>query len=450
MSYASRLAGEGEESPASLVANPKNWRAHPENQRRALDGILTEVGWVQRVLVNRRTGFILDGHLRVALAAKRGEATLPVQYVDVDEREEAILLSSLDPIAALAEADKDALGRLAAEWDTDNEDVLGLLRSVERDYLAQRPRISEEQVAEAEERASRSPAPERARAGDVWALGRHRVWVGDSRLLRAGEGPLAELGTVDGVFTSPPYADQRTYGGHVGSGDWSGLVPDVLTAAIAACSPQAQVFVNLGLAHEAGRVVRYWDVLLDGMERRDWSLVAWYVWDKLGAIPGDYGGRFSPAHEWVFHFAREQVKPLKVAPTAGGNRRGGTRRDRRGGLTPMANEAKIREYKVPDSVVRLPAQRPDPLVSAHPAPFPVGLPSAFMAAWPLETWLDPFFGAGTTMIAAHALGLTCVGVEIEPSYADLALARYEALSGEAPELISRDGGGPKKLGDDAG
>jgi hypothetical protein len=31
------------------------------------------VGWVQRVLVNQRSGFVVDGHAWVALAITRGE-----------------------------------------------------------------------------------------------------------------------------------------------------------------------------------------------------------------------------------------------------------------------------------------------------------------------------------------------------------------------------------------
>ena len=60
-----RIVGQGEESPAALVANPKNWRTHPKVQQDALSGVLDQVGWVQQVLVNRLTGRLVDGHLRV-------------------------------------------------------------------------------------------------------------------------------------------------------------------------------------------------------------------------------------------------------------------------------------------------------------------------------------------------------------------------------------------------
>ena len=52
------------------------------DQQRAVEGALQEVGWVQQVLVNRTTGHLVDGHLRVELAISRGEPS-PVTYLDL-------------------------------------------------------------------------------------------------------------------------------------------------------------------------------------------------------------------------------------------------------------------------------------------------------------------------------------------------------------------------------
>jgi hypothetical protein len=65
--WQSRIVGEGEESPDRLLANPRNWRIHPQSQQQALARLLDKVGWVQRVIVNQRTGHVVDGHLRVAI-----------------------------------------------------------------------------------------------------------------------------------------------------------------------------------------------------------------------------------------------------------------------------------------------------------------------------------------------------------------------------------------------
>lgn len=110
--WRNRIVGEGDEAPDQLLAHPKNWRIHPRAQQEALAGVLSEVGWVQRVLVNRNTSHVLDGHARVALAISRDEPSVPVLYVDLSEEEEDKILATLDPIAAMAAADKANLGTL--------------------------------------------------------------------------------------------------------------------------------------------------------------------------------------------------------------------------------------------------------------------------------------------------------------------------------------------------
>ncbi|MFZ5785508.1 MAG: hypothetical protein ACOY3Y_03605 [Acidobacteriota bacterium] len=76
--WRSRIVGHGKEQPDALVANPGNWRVHPKRQQAALAEVLDRVGWVQEVIVNRRTGRLVDGHLRVELALARGDRRIPV------------------------------------------------------------------------------------------------------------------------------------------------------------------------------------------------------------------------------------------------------------------------------------------------------------------------------------------------------------------------------------
>lgn len=122
--WQSRIVGEGEERPDQLLANPRNWRIHPQSQQQALARLLDRVGWVQRVIVNQRTGHVVDGHLRVAMAISRGEPTVPVQYVDLSEDEEALVLASLDWSAGLAVPDTEMLGDILASIEMDGVDEL--------------------------------------------------------------------------------------------------------------------------------------------------------------------------------------------------------------------------------------------------------------------------------------------------------------------------------------
>ena len=106
------------------MANPRNWRIHPKGQQDALGSVLDEVGWVQQVLVNRTTGNVVDGHLRVELAISRDEPAVPVLYVELSEDEEALVLASLDPLSAMAATDEDKLRELLAGVTTEEWAVM--------------------------------------------------------------------------------------------------------------------------------------------------------------------------------------------------------------------------------------------------------------------------------------------------------------------------------------
>jgi len=109
-----RIVGSGEEAPEKLLLNPKNWRTHSADQEAALEGLLTEVGWVQTVVKNKTTGNLVDGHLRVSLARKRGEKSVPVVYVELSPEEEELVLATLDPLGDLAGIDSKKLEELLA------------------------------------------------------------------------------------------------------------------------------------------------------------------------------------------------------------------------------------------------------------------------------------------------------------------------------------------------
>lgn len=121
--WRNRIVGEDVCDPGQLLANPFNWRIHPHEQELALRGILDEVGWVQRVIVNKRTGHVVDGHLRVATAISKGETAVPVLYVDLSEDEEKKVLLTIDPVGAMAVMDADKFKELLAEVEFASEDA---------------------------------------------------------------------------------------------------------------------------------------------------------------------------------------------------------------------------------------------------------------------------------------------------------------------------------------
>lgn len=124
-----RIVEIGSAAPEQLMPHPLNWRKHPQFQRDSLKAILQRIGWVQNVVVNRRTGRLIDGHLRVALAMEMQEPQVPVLYVDLSEEEEKVVLASLDPIGDYSTADLAVLTRLYESIAQGNE----VLRDVTAD-----------------------------------------------------------------------------------------------------------------------------------------------------------------------------------------------------------------------------------------------------------------------------------------------------------------------------
>lgn len=128
--WKNRIIGEADIAPDQLLANPLNWRIHPKFQQDALRGVLSDVGWVQRIIVNQATGNIIDGHLRVSLALRHGAETVPVLFVDLTEDEENEILATLDPLGAMAGTDKAKLDELLQVVTSQDESVAKMLEEL--------------------------------------------------------------------------------------------------------------------------------------------------------------------------------------------------------------------------------------------------------------------------------------------------------------------------------
>jgi hypothetical protein len=114
--------------PASkLRAHPQNWRVHPTAQRERLGAVLREIGFADANLVRALgdgTYELIDGHLRKDLAP---DQDIPCLELDVSEAEAATLLATLDPLAAMAEADSAAQLALLAQIEAEEEGLRKLL-----------------------------------------------------------------------------------------------------------------------------------------------------------------------------------------------------------------------------------------------------------------------------------------------------------------------------------
>lgn len=165
-----RIVGEADVDPATLKPHAANWRVHPKRQQQAMVDILDEVGVVQQVLVNRRTGVIIDGHMRVRLALRNHEPTVPVVFVDLSEPEEYTALATINPLATLAYEDRQQRRDVALAIESPSLAIRALIQRDEieradakrREADASRGKLSDEEIELFGEDEGPDPAPVRA------------------------------------------------------------------------------------------------------------------------------------------------------------------------------------------------------------------------------------------------------------------------------------------------
>jgi hypothetical protein len=83
--------------------------------------VLESIGWVAGVIVNKTTGLLIDGHLRVEEAIAQGQPTVPVRYVELTADEERVMLALFDRLGAMASIDGDALQNLVGQIEWQHE-----------------------------------------------------------------------------------------------------------------------------------------------------------------------------------------------------------------------------------------------------------------------------------------------------------------------------------------
>lgn len=415
--WKNRIVGQGEEDPRKIVGNPRNWRIHPLAQGRGLEGVLGEIGWIAPVTINRTTGYCLDGHLRVALAVKRGAKSVPVQYVELNEAEEALALATLDPLSAMAETDADKLGELLEQIQTDDAAVEALLAGVaERAGIEADEDIPEDpgpQVDRAEELQEKW----RVQRGQVWQIGKHRLMCGDSTS-EQDVGRLMGEARAGLMNTDPPYGvgyanDERPHPGVAkprvakdefhdeelqrflesafGAAVHKALLPNAawylwhahLTQGFFAAAAAAAAAVIL---HR--QIIWVKPVLLLGRGQYHWKHEPCFMGWVRGHEPPDYG---------LGNGERVQTTVWEISPISAAERR---------------------EFN-------------------HSTPKPVGLFTIPIIKHlrQNEACYDPFTGTGPQFVAAEQTGRICYGMEIEPKYCAVTLERL-ALMGLEPRLCN--------------
>jgi DNA modification methylase len=259
------------------------------------------------------------------------------------------------------------------------------------------------------------------RSGDVWVLGRHRLLCGDARNAEDYE-RLLQGRPADLVFTDPPY--NVPIDGHVcGSGrirhrefamgvgemserEFTAFLEQTLGCAASVSRDGAIAFVCMDWRH-LGELIAAGKAVFSEMK----NLV---VWNKTN---GGQGAFYRSKHELIGVF---KVGEAPHVNTFGLGESGRYRTN-------------VWDYP---GISSLGAGR-DEALAMHPTVKPVALVADAIRDCSKrgETVLDPFGGSGTTLIAAETCGRAARLIEYDPLYCDVAVRRYQQLTGKQATLL---------------
>ena len=365
---------------------------------------------------------IVCGHTRWKACKKLKIDTVPCVVAD-DLTEEQIRAYRLadNRVAEKAEWDLALLDTELAEIETIDMTLLGF------DDKETEPIQTQEDNAEIE-----VPVEPKAKLGDLYQLGNHRLYCGDStkeedvKCLMGG-------GTAKLLFTSPPYSDMREYEGG------KDLSVDNLVQFIKVYKPYADVqCVNLGLQFKNKEVFPYWNAYIDLAHDCGMKLLAWNVWDKTEA--GSIGMQkhmFPVRHEWIFCFGEDEVETNKIWEKKTKKQAKTRSRRQPDGTMSISTAGDIyHKNKQMESVISCCLQKGN-IRKEHPAMFPVKLPSEYIQALTDkgDNVIEPFGGSGTTLIACEQTNRNCFCMELEPRYVDVIINRWETFTGGEAEYL---------------
>jgi DNA modification methylase len=385
-----------------LKPDPANPRRISDAELEALTRSLREYGFVQPVIARREDRTVIGGHQRLLAARRLGIKTVPVIFLDLTQEPARVLNLALNKISG--SWDEELLARMVADLSTvealdlsltgfDEDELDALLKSLDvREKKGKHESFDVDAALEAARAATR------AKAGEVWAMGDHRLLVGDAGDTTAVQALLG--GKAAMAFTDPPY--NVAYGDHGGRQrgqrkrriqndampreqwetfcrGWARTLMQIVDGAIYVCMSSKELpLVSRVLEEEGGH----------------WSDTIIWRKDRFTLGRADYQRQYEPIwfgwregakHQW--HGGRDQGDVWDV--------------DR-----PSESQA-------------------------HPTMKPLALVERALenSSSRGDIVLDLFLGSGSTIIAAERTGRVCFGTELDPHYASVVLARWEAFSG---------------------
>lgn len=396
--------------------NPSNARTHSDEQILELRHSLREYGWTMPALLDEANLCIAgEGRVRAAIAEGLSKARVLYAIGWSDEKKRAYALAD-NRIPLNAGWNDDVLRKELTDLRALGIDVGTLgFKADEVAALLNPPRSGLSDP----EHAPPVPKEPVSAVGDLWTLGAHRVFCGDStvganvaRLLEGVPSPLL-------MVTDPPYGVEYDPGWRARAGVGSGN------------SAQGKVLNDdradwrEAWALFPGNIAYVWHGGLHGSEVQDsleavkFFVRAQIIWVKTR--PALSRGHYHWQHEPAFYAVKEGTQDdlwrfgddheaalyaVREGHTA--NWRGGRKQSTCWFVENLRNDTGHGTQKPIECMKRPIENHADPGSVVY----------------------DPFLGSGTTLMAATMTGRICVGLELNPGYLDVIIERWQKFTGE--------------------
>jgi DNA modification methylase len=401
---------------SALTPHPNNVRKHTGAQIRAIAKSIEAFGFAAPILADK-DGYILAGNARHLAASSLGLAEVPVIFLDdLTETEAKAYMLADNKLTDLSTFDEPKLAIQLKELSGIPLDFDIEATGFEAPEIDFRIQSLEENVGDSDDDFELSPGPGVSELGDLWILENHKIYCGDALESTSYVTLMAES-KAGAVFSDPPYnvpIDGHAGGkgkirhrefakacGEMSVGEFTTFLTSTATNIRHHTLPGALLYLCMDWRHMS-------EILAAGAAS-GLHLSNLCVWVKSN---GGMGSLYRSRHELVFVF-KSGSEPHQNNVQLGRFGR---------------NRTNVWNYAGANSFARRGTKRG---IDLHPTAKPVLMVSDAILDCTRrnDIVLDPFLGAGATLLAAERTGRRCYGIELDPLYVDAAVERWQRMTG---------------------
>lgn len=411
------------------------YERNPRKNDQAVNAVaasIKEFGFKVPIVIDNNN-VIIAGHTRFKAAKTLGMDTVPCIIADdlTDEQVRAFRIAD-NKTSELAEWDLDLLSIELEDISTIDMGLFGFEEAIE------------DKEAIEDDYEVVLPKEPKAKLGDIYRLGNHRVMCGDSTN-EQHVATLMEDTLADNLQTDPPYnvdygskaeainaygnhfSDRHIENDYMPSEEFTAFLTDAFANAERHMKPGATFYI-----WHASRTVVEFETALRMNKLRTRQQI---IWNKNSIVLSmqDYHWKHEPClygwKEGAAHYFTDCRKHSTVIEDAIPK----YKQMKKDEIVKLLDE--IYADRISTTVIN----EDKPSVSAeHPTMKPIKVLARMMlnSTKPGNIVMDLFGGSGSTLITAEQLGRTCYMMEFDAKYVDVIIDRWEKFTGRKAEKIT--------------